>query len=150
MATYAATMVVLLVIVAPLFLFFPLFHLVTGEEAAYHSGAFWGSALCLVLVGAFNVAIGTLASSLTANQLIAAMITFVFVMLHYFLGFLQHFGMVPGSIWTEGITYFSTTEHMSFLSEGLIDSSPVIYYLSFSAVLLSMTHHVLESRKWRV
>ncbi len=150
MAKYAATMVVFLVIVAPLFLFFPLFHLVTGEEAAYHSGAFLGSALCLVLVGAFNVAIGTLASSLTANQLIAAMITFVFVMLHYFLGFLQHFGMVPGSIWTEGITYFSTTEHMSFLSEGLIDSRPVIYYLSFSAVLLSMTHHVLESRKWRV
>jgi len=26
----------------------------------------------------------------------------------------------------------------------------VVYYLSFSAVLLSLTHHVLESRKWRV
>ncbi|MEQ1839326.1 MAG: ABC transporter permease [Verrucomicrobiales bacterium] len=150
LSKYCATMVVYLVIILPLFLFFPLFHLVTGEDAAFHSGAFWGSALGLFLVGLFNVAIGTLASSLTTNQLIAAMVTFVFVMLHYFLGFLQYFGMVPGSIWTEGITYFSTTEHMNSLTEGLIDSRPVVYYLSFSAVLLALTHHVLESRKWRV
>lgn len=150
LAKYFATVVVYLVIVLPVFLFFPLFHLVTGEEAAFHSGAVWGSGLCLLLVGLFNVAIGTLASSLTTNQLIAAMLTFVFVMLHYFLGFIQNFGMVPGSMWSEGIAYFSTTEHMQNLSEGLIDSRPIVYYLSFSAVLLSLTHHVLESRKWRV
>ncbi|MDP4849626.1 MAG: hypothetical protein NWQ95_04690, partial [Verrucomicrobiales bacterium] len=66
------------------------------------------------------------------------------------LGFLQNFGMVPGSAWTAGMAYFSTTEHIQSLSEGLIDSRPVIYYLSFSAVLLAFTHLVIESRKWRV
>lgn len=150
LAKYGATVVVYLVIIGPVFLFFPLFQMVTGDQAAFHPGAVWGSALGLFLVGLFNIAIGIFASSLTTNQLIAAMLTFVFVMLHYFLGFLQNFGMVPGSEWTEGITYFSTTEHMHSLTEGLIDSRPVIYYISFSAVLLSLTHHVLESRKWRV
>ncbi|MBP6784826.1 MAG: ABC transporter permease [Verrucomicrobiales bacterium] len=150
LAKYAATVVVYLVIICPVFLFFPLFQMVTGDAGAFHPGAVWGSALGLFLVGLFNIAIGTFASSLTANQLIAAMLTFVFVMLHYFLGFLQNFGMVPGSEWTEGISYFSTTEHMQSLTEGLIDSRPIIYYLSFSALLLSLTHHVLESRKWRV
>ncbi|MCB1204673.1 MAG: ABC transporter permease, partial [Verrucomicrobiae bacterium] len=101
------------------------------------------------LLGAFHVSIGTLSSALTSNPLIAAMLTFVFVMLHYFLGFLQNFGMVPGSVWSDAMAYFSTSEHMNFLTEGLLDSRPVVYYLSFTALLLSLTHHVLESRKWR-
>ncbi len=149
LAKYFATVVVYLVIVAPLFFFFPLFQWITGEEAAFQGGALWGTALGLLLVGIFHVAIGTLASALTANQLIAAMITFVFVMLHYFLGFMERFGLVSGSTWSEGLSYFSTIEHMHSLTEGLIDSRPIVYYLSFAAVLLTITHHVLESRKWR-
>jgi len=149
LAKYAATVVVYLIIIAPMFLFFPLFQWVSGEAAAFQPGALWGSALGLLLVGLFHVAIGTLASAMTANQLIAAMITFVFVMLHYFLGFLERFGLMSGSMWNEALSYFSTVEHMHSLSEGLIDSRPVVYYVSFSAVLLCVTHHVLESRKWR-
>lgn len=150
LAKYLATVVVYAIIVAPMFLFFPIFQMVTGEQAAFHSGALWGSALGLLLIGFFNVAMGTLASALTANQLIAAMLTFVFVMLHYFLGFIHNFGVVPGSVWSDALTYFSTKEHMSSLTEGLIDSRPIIYYISASVVLISLTHHVLESRKWRV
>lgn len=149
LAKYFSTVVVYLVIVAPVFLFFLIFQWVTGEAAAFQQGALWGSALGLFLVGIFHVAIGTLASAMTANQLIAAMVTFVFVMLHYFLGFLERFGLVPGSIWSDALSYFSTIEHIHALSEGLIDSRPVIYYLSFSTVLLVITHHVLEARKWR-
>lgn len=141
---------VYIIIILPVFLFFPLFQAVTGEEAAFQSGALWGSALGLLLVGLLNVAMGVLASALTSNQLIAAMLTFVFVMLHYFLGFLHSFGVLPGSTWTEGLTYFSTIEHMHSLAEGLIDSRPIVYYLSFSTVLIAITYHVLESRKWRV
>ncbi|MDF1657381.1 MAG: ABC transporter permease [Verrucomicrobiales bacterium] len=149
LAKYCATVVVYLVIVAPLFMFFPLFQLITGEQAAFQAGALWGTSLGLLLVGIFHVAIGTLASALTSNQLIAAMLTFVFVMLHYFMGFMERFGLVSGSNWGDSLSYFSTIEHMHSLTEGLIDSRPIIYYISFAAVLLTITHHVLESRKWR-
>tara|TARA_R110002096_G_scaffold44229_10_gene118966 strand:+ start:849 stop:1604 length:756 start_codon:yes stop_codon:yes gene_type:complete len=146
---YLATVVVYLVIIMPMFLFFPLFQLVTGEQAAYQTGAMWGSMLAFLLVGLFNVAIGTLASAMTSNQLIAAMLTFVFVMLHYYFGFLLNHSLIQDSIWTEGMAYFSTTDHMHALTEGVIDSGPIVYYVSFSVVLLSVTHHILESRKWR-
>ena len=149
LAKFAAALGAYLVIILPVFLFFPIFRLVTGEGAAFHEGAVLGSAAGLFLLGAFHVSIGTLSSALTSNPLIAAMLTFVFVMLHYFLGFLQNFGMVPGSVWSDAMAYFSTSEHMNFLTEGLLDSRPVVYYLSFTALLLSLTHHVLESRKWR-
>ncbi|MEM9283378.1 MAG: ABC transporter permease [Verrucomicrobiota bacterium] len=146
---YFATVVVYLVIIAPMFFFFPLFQLITGEEAAFHSGAMWGSVLAFLLIGLFNVSIGTLASALTSNQLIAAMLTFVFVMLHYFFGFLLNYALIENSIWTDVTTYFSTTDHVRSLSEGLIGTSPIIYYVSSSIVILAITHHVLESRKWR-
>ncbi len=149
LSKYLATVVVYLVIVAPIFLFFPAFQWITGEQAAFQPGALVGSALGLFLVGLFHIAIGTLASSVTTNQLIAAMVTFVFVMLHYFLGFMGRTGVISGSMWSDALRYFSTVEHMHLLSEGLIDSRPIIYYVSFSAVLLTLTHHVLESRKWR-
>jgi len=149
MAKYLATVVVYIAIVLPVFLFFPMFQQVTGQEAAFHSGAYWGSALGILLVGLFNIAIGTLASSLTSNQLIAAMVTFVGVMLHYYVGYMLYFSVSSASQWLQGATYFSTVGHMQSLSEGLIDSRPIVYYLSFSILLLAMTHHVLESRKWR-
>lgn len=149
LAKYASAVVAYLAIVLPFFLFFPLFQAVTGEAAAFQPGALWGAGLGLLLVGLFHVAAGTLASALTSNQLIAAMTTFVFVMLHYFLGFIERFGLVAGSAWSAALSYFSLPEHMGTLTEGLIDSRPVVYYLTFSALLLSLTHYVLESRKWR-
>lgn len=149
LAKYAAALTAYAVIVLPVILFFPLFRFVTGDAAAFHNGAVLGGAAGLFLVGAFHVAIGTLASALTANPLIAAMATFVCGVFHYFLGYLQAFGLQPGSGWAEGLAYFSTVEHMGALSEGLLDSRAAVYYLSFSALLLSLTHHVLESRKWR-
>lgn len=149
LAKYVAAVLVYVVIVLPVLFFFPMFQVLTGEQAAFHEGALWGTALGLLLVGAFNISIGTLASSLTGNQLIAAMLTFVLVMLHYFLGFLQRFGIVPGSTWSDELDYVSTIEHMQALTEGLIDTRTIVYYITFSAVLIVITHHVLESRKWR-
>lgn len=149
LAKYAATVTLYAALILPLFGFFIAFERIAGEGAAFHPGAFWGSALGLLLIGLLNVAIGTLASAVTANQLIAAMITFVGVMLHYFLGFLHQFVSLPGSLWTSALTYFSSAEHMAAFSDGLIDTRPVIYYLSLSILLLSFTHQVLDYRRWR-
>jgi len=149
LAKYLAAVMMYVVIMVPVFFFFPIFQKISGEQAAFHSGALWGSALGFLLIGMFNTAVGTLASALTANQLIAAMVTFVFVMLHYFLGYLHFFGMIPGSKWSEGLMYFSMSEHIHAFCEGLIGTGPVVYYLTFSALLLALAHHVLESRKWR-
>ncbi len=149
LAKYCSAVVSYAVIVLPVFLFFPIFDKVTGEHAAFHSGALWGSALGLLLIGMFNIAIGTLASSMTANQLIAAMVTFVFSLLHYFLGNLQNFGMIEDSKWSDGLSYVSMTGHIRLFSEGLIGTQPIVYYVTFSILLLSLTHQVLESRKWR-
>ena len=150
LAKYAAAFTVYLAMLVPLFLFFPIFKIVTTQQDAFHNGAVWASAWFFVLIGAFNTAIGTLASAITTNQLIAAMITFVGVTIHYFLGFIGAFVELSNSSWQGLLNYFSSIQHIQIMSQGLIDSRPFVYYISFSALLLGMTWHILESRKWRI
>ena len=147
---YFAAFTVYLAMMAPLFFFFPVFKLITRQESAFHNGAIWGAMLALLLVGAFYVAIGTLASALTSNQLIAAMLTFVGGMLHYFFGFLGGFASLPNSQWASAMDYFSTIQHIQRMSDGLIDSRVFVYYLSFSLLLLVITYHIIESRRWKI
>jgi len=149
MAKYIATTLLYIVIMLPIFSFFFLFEDITGEAAAFQQGSFYGAAAILLLVGLFNIAIGCFASSLTSNQLIAAMITFVGVVLHYFLGFIHYFGAKLPSELLDKVTYFSTVEHRRLFTEGLIDSRPIVYYISSAIVMLFLTHHVLERRRWQ-
>lgn len=149
LAKYFSSVALYVVLMAPVFLFFVLFEKIVGEGAAFHSGAFWGSALGLLLIGLFQVALGIFSSAITANQLIAAMVTFVGTMLHYFLGYLHQFLDTPGSLWTSTLTYFSSIEHMNAFSDGLIDTRPLIYYPSLAILLLGLTHQVLDFRKWK-
>lgn len=149
MAKYIATCILYVVIILPVFAFFFLFQDITGELAAFQSGSFYGAGAILLLLGFFNIAIGCFASSLTSNQLIAAMITFVVVMLHYFLGFIHFFGAKLPTELLDKVTYFSTVEHRRIFTEGLIDSRPIVYYLSSAAVMLFLTHQILERRRWK-
>lgn len=149
LAKYVATVLLYLVVILPVFGFFILFQEVTGQLAAFNDGSFFGSLLALCLFGLFNIAIGCLASSLTANQLIAAMITFVAVMLHFFFGFFLNFAAGSSAELGQRLKYFSTIDHMKFLSDGLIDSRPIVYYVSASIFLLFVTHQVLDYRKWK-
>jgi len=150
LAKYVATCVLYVVIMLPIFGFFFLFEDITGEQAAFQSGSFYGAAAILLLLGLANIAFGCFASSLTSNQLIAAMITFVVVMLHFFLGYVLHFfgANMPAELLNK-ITYLSSIEHRKMFTEGLIDSRPIVYYLSSAILMLFLTHHVLERRRWQ-
>jgi ABC-2 type transport system permease protein len=150
LAKYLATAILYIVVMLPIFGFFFVFEDITGEQAAFEPGSFYGAAAILLLLGLFNIAIGCLASSLTSNQLIAAMVTFVVTLVHYFLGtVLYHFGANLPSQMLEKITYFSTIEHRQTFTSGLIDSRPLVYYLSTVILILFLTHHVLEKRRWQ-
>jgi len=51
---------------------------------------------------------------------------------------------------TNVVSYFSMVEHMSRFTAGLIDTRQIVYYASFSILILFITHHVLEYRKWKL
>ncbi len=102
--------------------------------------------LGLFLLGSSFIACGTFISSLTENQVVAA-ITTVGVLV--FLWFID---------WNEGIAesagvtilhQLSLSEHFFNFIKGVIDIDDVVYYLSFISFFLFLTIGSLESRKWR-
>jgi len=134
---------------APTFLHFTIFQMITGKLAANAAGAYWGSYLLLFLMGMFFTAIGCLASALTKDQMIAAVISFSFIVIWFFLGLLPDILNITEPAIREIFSYVSALLHMADFSRGLIDSRRIVWYLSMTILILAVTHQVFQYRKWK-
>ena len=130
--------------------YFVIFQYVAGQPAAHSAGAYLGSYLMLLLLGMFYLAIGCLASVLTKNQIIAAIISFCAITLLFFLGLVQFILLDVSSATRDLLGYFSAIEHMGTFSRGVIDTRPIVFYLSMTVVMLALTYQAFQSRKWRL
>src|SRR5947207_6850519 len=104
----------------------------------------------LVFLGMFYPSIGCLASVLTRNQIIAAIISFCAITLLFFLGLIQFILLDVSSGMRDLLGYFSAIEHMGTYSRGIIDTRPIVLYLSLTALVLTLTFQAFQSRKWRL
>ena len=129
-------------------LLFTVVHVITlykfGTNIDY--GALLTGYLGLFFVGAVYASIGTFASSLFDNQVVAFIIA-VFIVLMFFL-FDKLLIFVP-SFLAGVIQYISVDYHVSNISRGVIDSRNIIYFFSVIGVFLFATVQVLNSRKWK-
>lgn len=102
--------------------------------------------LGLLLLAMAFLAVGLLTSSLTENQIIAAVSCLVALLLLYVIGWPAETASAPlGSV----LRYLSLTEHFSQLVKGVIDTKDVVYFLSVVLVSLFLTHRSVESLRWR-
>lgn len=145
---YLAALLFYIVLWIPSWFQFQAFSWFTGIPPAYSQGALGGSFLILFLMGAAFTAIGCLASSLTSSQIIAGISTITILVIHYFLGFVT-------VIWGESFAgaeifnYISSQQHLLYFTNGLLDTRPVVYYLTLAAFILFLTHQVIDLRRLR-
>jgi len=99
------------------------------------------------LLGAVLIAIGVLASSLTRNQVIAAILAFVVILLLFMVGVLDVFVRDPEA--SKLIRYLSLMEHVRDFAKGILDTRPVIFYTSLTVICLYFTGRVITSPRWR-
>jgi ABC-2 type transport system permease protein len=99
------------------------------------------------LLGGVLVAIGVLASSLTRNQIIAATLCFVAVLLLFFVGALDWFVRDPDA--RKLLQYCSLLDHLVDFAKGIIDTRPIVFYATLTALALFLTGRVLTSPRWR-
>ena len=99
------------------------------------------------LFGAVLISLGIFASSLTRNQIIAAILSFVMLTLLFFIGILDAFIKDPEA--SKLIRYCSLLDHLRDFSKGILDTRPVIFYLSFTAICLFLTGRVIGNPRWR-
>lgn len=134
----------------PTLLYFWIFQKITHQPAANSLGAYWGSYLMLLLLGMFYLSVGCFASVLTKNQIVAAVISFCTITLLFFLGLVQFVVLDISSGMRDALGYFSAIEHMGTYSRGIIDTRPIVFYLSMTAFVLTLTYQAFQSRKWRL
>jgi ABC-2 type transport system permease protein len=133
----------------PTILYFVLFGLVADRPAAPAMSSYVGAYAIVLLVGLFCLSIGCLASALTQNQIVAAVVAYALICGMFFLNLVALLFPSSAPFLQELTYYFSTTEHMAEFSRGLLDSRPVVFYLSLTAFTLFLTLHVFQYRRWK-
>ena len=102
--------------------------------------------LALLLQGAFMLAIGLVASTLTENQIIASFLSFGCILLLWLLG---AFGSTLGDTPVGHVfSYISFTEHYDRLVRGLVHVKDLVYYISGMALMWFAAHQVVDAHRW--
>lgn len=102
--------------------------------------------LGLFLLSVAFVSVGLLTSSLTENQIIAAVSCLVSLLLLYVISWpAETAGSVMGAV----LKYLSLTEHFGEMVKGVIDTKDVVYFASVIVLALYLTHRSVESVRWR-
>ncbi|HPD25988.1 MAG TPA: ABC transporter permease subunit [Candidatus Marinimicrobia bacterium] len=104
------------------------------------------SYLGILLMGLVLVALGNFISSLTENQIVAAVGTFGATMFLWVIGFAGDFA---GKVFGEIFKYLSIVNHFDDFSKGVFDTNHLVYYLSLTFLMLFFTYQSIESSKWR-
>jgi len=102
--------------------------------------------LGLLLLAVAFATVGLLTSSITENQIIAAVTCLVMLLLFYVIAWpAETAGPVLGPL----LKYLSLTEHFGEMVKGIIDTKDVVYFVSVILLSLFLTHRSVESVRWR-
>lgn len=105
-----------------------------------------GSLIGVALIGAMFIAIGTLISSLSENQLAAAIITMA--VLIGFIGIGMFSSLIDFYPVRVAIGWISVLGRFSNFSLGIFDIGAVVYFASMTFLFLFLTVRVYEKRRW--
>lgn len=105
----------------------------------------------LLLVVSLYISLGLFFSSLTGSQAIAAIVSLVVLivlwLLHFFgQGTSLKFGPIDLGAF---LVYLSPSTHFNSFNEGLIHLKDIVYYITFTFLMLFLTERVVESSRWK-
>jgi ABC-2 type transport system permease protein len=119
------------------------------NQGGLDAGTVGGMFLGIFLVGALFLSLGCFASSLTRNQMTAAMIAFALGVSLISLAWLA-LQLPSGADWqTQVLAQFNLFTQMHDFARGAVDTRTVIFYGSITLLFLFLTLRVVESRRWK-
>ena len=109
-------------------------------------GPIYSGYLGLILYGAAALSVGILTSTLTSNQIIAAVVGTGILIVLYATSFI---GDVVTGVWATIFNQLGFTSHFNDFDRGIIDSTHIVYFVTVTALFLFLSIRALESRRWR-
>lgn len=123
-----------------------------GVNDAYASGVgpiasmIFSNTLGLILVGAAFIAVGMFISSLTENQLAAAIITVAIIATMLLLNIVN--GYIENYVIRFIISWVCFMSRFAPFQSGIFDPSALLYFVSVAGVFLFLTARVYDKRRW--
>lgn len=140
---FLAAVELFIAMVVPTLWYVVLLRIVAGT--APDAGPLLAGYLGLLLEGAVFIAIGLFASSLTSNQVVAAVIAFT-IGLGFWL--VSALGSVFGPEVATLTQFLALPTHFRDFARGIIDMKSVVYYLSLIIGFLFLTYTSIQTRRW--
>jgi ABC-type transport system involved in multi-copper enzyme maturation permease subunit len=104
--------------------------------------------LGIFLTGAMFLSIGLFVSSLVRDQLVAAILAIACSLPFVLAGFLKPEGQAE--LVDQVVYFFSVPLHFDrAFTRGVLDTRPLVLYVSLTALCLFLTVRSLESRRWQ-
>ncbi len=109
-------------------------------------GPIYSGYLGLILYGGAALAVGLLCSTLTSNQIVAAVVAMGILLVMFFADLASsNIGGTASTI----IEELSIKSHFDDFVRGIVDTKHIVYFLSVIAFFLFLSIRALESRRWR-
>ncbi len=104
--------------------------------------------LGVLLIGFLFLGVGTFASTLTSNHLIAAILAFVGLVALFAVPLVEQL-LVSGSMFKATLAHMDLWTHMEDYAMGIVDTRHVVYELSVGVLFLFLATKSLEMKKGR-
>ena len=105
-----------------------------------------GNYLGLSLLGAALIAVGLFISSITENQLVAAIVSYAVMFFLLMMDSLAN--LFPIKIVSEFLYNLSFQTHYNKFFSGVVAVSDIMFFLSATFIFLFLTTRVMEKRRW--
>lgn len=107
------------------------------------------SFLGIVLLGSLYTSLGCLASAMTRSQIIAAIVSIAAGGALFLISFISMTFSAQLGWQSQIFTHIGLIDHMKDFARGVVDTRPLVFYLSLTALFLFLTYKVVESRRWK-
>lgn len=139
---YIASFIALMVTIVFTLYYVALLYVFATPDTGPILSAYFG----LVLYGMAALAIGLMASSLSGNQIVAAVVGIGILLT---LSFIDRIASIVEGLAADVLNGISMNAHFTDFARGVIDTSHIVYYISMTAVFLFIAVRSLETRRWR-
>lgn len=149
LAKFAAALVFYVIMWLPLLGCLWVVRYYTSDSSAFETSIVGCTFLGIFLLGALFLSVGCCASALTRSQVTAAMISLLFGASLFLVGVLANQVPVQANWQSQVLATFSFFDQMHDFARGVIDTRPVILYVSLTLFFLFLTLRIVESRRWK-
>lgn len=149
LAKFSGAMIFYLITSVPLLAWLFVSRPFSTDAAVFETSTVLTTFLGICLWGSLYISLGCLASAMTRSQVIAGILSAAAGAALFALGYYATTATGQTGWRADFLAHLSLTGHMQDFARGVVDTRPVIFYVTFTLLFLFLALRVVQSRRWK-